>query len=138
MRREPEHRDDRPSHTAVAGPKTGKMRPGRLFGWLVSYENPDGRAIELREGKFFVTSSSIKGSDLVLEDPSISTPHALMSISDSGLLVQDLMSDYGVFVRTDNDVDYRREDGVIRIEHGDWVRFGEVEFLVIIVPSTVR
>lgn len=138
MRREPEHRDERPSHTAVAGPKTGKMRPGRLFGWLVSYENPDGRAIELREGKFFVTSSSIKGSDLVLEDPSISTPHALMSISDSGLLVQDLMSDYGVFVRTDNDVDYRREDGVIRIEHGDWVRFGEVEFLVIIVPSTVR
>lgn len=132
-RRDAEH--DRPP---VAGPKTGKMRPGRLFGWLVSYENPDGRAIELREGKFFVTSSSIKGSDLILEDPSISTPHALMSISDAGLLVQDLMSDYGVFVRAGDDGSYRREDGVIRVSHGDWLKFGDVEFLVIIVPSSSR
>jgi pSer/pThr/pTyr-binding forkhead associated (FHA) protein len=114
------------------------MRPGRLFGWLVSYENPDGRAIELREGKFFVTSSSIKGSDLILEDPSISTPHALMSISDAGLLVQDLMSDHGVFVRAGDDGSYRREDGVIRVSHGDWLKFGDVEFLVIIVPSSSR
>lgn len=138
-RREPEARRDGGQERApVAGPKTGKMRPGRLFGWLVSYENPDGRAIELREGKFFVTSSSIKGSDLILEDPSISTPHALMSISDSGLLVQDLMSDHGVFVRAGDDGSYRREDGVIRVSHGDWLKFGDVEFLVIIVPSSSR
>lgn len=138
-RREQEaRRDSGQDRAPVAGPKTGKMRPGRLFGWLVSYENPDGRAIELREGKFFVTSSSIKGSDLILEDPSISTPHALMSISDSGLLVQDLMSDHGVFVRAGDDGSYRREDGVIRVSHGDWLKFGDVEFLVIIVPSSSR
>ena len=132
--REIERREEPGERAYTAGPKTGKMRPGRLFGWLVSYENPDGRAIELRSGKFFVTSSSIKGSDLVLEDPSISAPHALMSISDSGLLVQDLMSDHGVYVRSAEDRDFRREDGVIRVNHGDWLRFGEVEFLVIIVP----
>ncbi len=137
-RREPERREEMSDRAAVTGPKTGKMRPGRLFGWLVSYENPDGRAIELREGKFFVTASSIKGSDLVLEDPSISTPHALMSISDSGLLVQDLMSDNGVFVRVHGDGDYRREDGIIRVAHGDWIRFGDVDFLVIVVPSSAK
>ena len=122
--------------TASTGPKTGKMRPGKLFGWLVSYESPDGRAIELREGKFFVTASSIKGTDLILEDPSISTPHALMSISEGGFLVQDLMSDHGVFVRHDERAEYQQEESLVRVSHGDWLRFGEVEFLVIIVPAS--
>ena len=124
------------SEAQSSGPKTGKMRPGRLFGWLVSFESPDGRAIELREGKFFVTGSSIRGTDLVIEDASISTPHALMSVSaDKGLLIQDLMSERGVFIRPGERGQYKREDGVIELKHGDWVRFGDVEFLVTVVPS---
>jgi hypothetical protein len=134
---------DRPNDRAqeqregqVSGPKTGKMRPGRLFGWLVSFESPDGRAIELREGKFFVTGSSIRPTDLVIEDPSISTPHALMSVSaDHGLLIQDLMSERGLFVRAGERGQYKREDGVVEVKHGDWVRFGDVEFLVTVVPA---
>jgi pSer/pThr/pTyr-binding forkhead associated (FHA) protein len=112
------------------------MRPGRLFGWLVSFESPDGRAIELREGKFFVTGSSIRPTDLVIEDPSISTPHALMSVSaDNGLLIQDLMSERGLFVRAGERGQYKREDGAVEVKHGDWVRFGDVEFLVTVVPA---
>jgi pSer/pThr/pTyr-binding forkhead associated (FHA) protein len=112
------------------------MRPGRLFGWLVSFESPDGRAIELREGKFFITGSSIRGTDLVIEDPSISTPHALMSVSaEHGLLMQDLMSERGVFMRSGDRGQYRREDGVIELKHGDWIRFGDVEFLLTVVPG---
>ncbi len=133
--RHTERSNDRPQ-VQSGGPKMGKMRPGRLFGWLVSFESPDGRAIELREGKFFVTGTSIRGTDLVVEDPSISTPHALMSVSgDNGLMIQDLMSDRGVFHRTGDRGQYQREDGVFHLEHGDWVRFGDVEFLVTIVPS---
>jgi hypothetical protein len=117
-------------------PRPGKISPGRLFGWLVSYENPDGRAIELREGKFFVTGSSIKATDLVIEDASISTPHALMSVSgESGLKIQDLMSERGLFVRSREGGQYRREEGTVELKHGDWVRFGDVEFLVTVVPS---
>ena len=134
---------DRPNDRALeqregqaSGPKTGKMRPGRLFGWLVSFESPDGRAIELREGKFFVTGSSIRPTDLVIEDPSISTPHALMSVSaDNGLLIQDLMSERGLFVRAGERGQYKREDGAVEVKHGDWVRFGDVEFLVTVVPA---
>lgn len=120
----------------ASGPKTGKMRPGRLFGWLVSFESPDGRAIEIREGKFFVTGTNIRGTDLVIEDPSISTPHTLMSISsEKGLLIQDLMSERGVFVRSGERGQYRREDGLVELKHGDWVRFGDVEFLLTVVPK---
>ncbi len=112
-----------------------KIRTGRLFGWLISYENRDGRAIELRSGRFFITGTSIRDSDLILEDQSMSTPHALVSITERGLLIQDLMSERGTFVRSEGDAQYRREEAVIEVKHGDWIRFGDVEFLVALVPE---
>jgi hypothetical protein len=131
-----EHRDaPAPEASTGNGPRMGKMKPGRLFGWLVSYESPDGRAIELRAGRFFITATSIRGTDLILEDQSISTPHALVSINERGLLLQDLMSERGTFVRAKGEAQYRREEGIIEVQHGDWVRFGDVEFLVTIVPG---
>jgi hypothetical protein len=30
---------------------------------------------------------------------------------------------------------YSREDGVIELKHGDWIRFGDVEFLLTVVPG---
>lgn len=131
-----EHADEGSvEHSSGPGPRMHKMKPGRLFGWLVSFESPDGRAIELRSGRFFVTGTSIRGSDLILEDQSISTPHALMSINEKGFLLQDLMSERGTFVRSKGDAQYRREEGIIEVRHGDWIRFGDVEFLVTIVPG---
>jgi len=115
--------------------RPGRVLPGRLFGWLVSFENPDGRAIELRGGRFFITGTGIRDSDLILEDQSISTPHALMAITDRGLMIQDLMSDRGTFIRSQGDSQYRREELAVELQHGDWLRFGDVEFLVTIVPT---
>jgi hypothetical protein len=137
-----EHRSDQraenrpPAQGASDGPRPGKIQPGRLAGWFVSYENPDGRAIEVREGKFFVTGSSIKAADLVIEDASISTPHALMSVGSDGVFkVQDLMSERGLFVRSRDGGQYKREEGTVELKHGDWIRFGDVEFLVALVPT---
>lgn len=113
---------------------SGTSKKGRLFGWLVSYEDPDGEATELREGKFFVTQESLKRSDLVIDDPSISTPHAMVSVStDRGVMIQDLMSDAGVHVRERGTEEYKREEEPVQIFHGDWIRFGEVEFLVTLI-----
>jgi len=131
---------DRSEDSRVPGPaKNATMtkhvdHDGRLFGWLVSYSNPEGEAIELREGKFFVTSSSLKETDLVIDDDSVSTPHAVITVSaERGLQVQDLMSEGGVFVRQrENDV-YRREEEIVEVDHGDWVRFGDVEFLISLI-----
>lgn len=144
-RREPEREERRerperperqasPQQRASEGLRKSEAVSGRLFGWLVSYTDPDGAATELREGKFFVTASSLKDSDLIIDEPSISTPHALVSVSiDGGLQVQDLMSDRGVFVRRRGDDTYRREADVTRVEHGDWLRFGDVEYLVSLI-----
>lgn len=118
------------------GPKpAGETTKGKLYGWLVSYAEDRGVAIELRDGKFFVSRSSLKGTDLILDDDSISTPHALFGVNvNDGLIIQDLMSDRGVFVRRRVGEAYQRVLESTKLEHGDWVRFGDVEFLVALIP----
>lgn len=107
----------------------------RLFGWLVSYKDSTGAAIELREGKTLLTGSSLKKGDLVIEAPSISTPHAMFIMrADAGLYVQDLMSERGIWVRRRQEDTYQREEDGVELMHGDWVRFGDEEFLVSLVP----
>jgi hypothetical protein len=107
---------------------------GRLFGWLVSYTNTKGVATELREGKFFVTRSSLKENDLIIGDESVSTPHAMITVSiDTGLQVQDLMSASGFYVKKRGSETFQREYYTTVVEHGDSVRFGAVEYLVSLV-----
>ena len=125
-----------PVHSSVATKDSVKKgeQLGRIFGWLVSYTDPMGRSIELREGRFFVSSAQLRNTDLVLEDDTVSTPHAMFTIStDGGIVIQDLKSERGVFVREPSQSTYRREYDSINLSHGDWVRFGDLEFLVSII-----
>lgn len=123
------------TNARTAAANLADVPASRLFGWLVSYKNSSGAAIELREGKTLLTGSSLKKGDLVIDAPSISTPHAMFTMrSDSGLFVQDLMSERGVWVRRKQEDTYQREEDGIELKHGDWVRFGDEEFLVSLVP----
>ena len=93
---EEEQNEEQPAEPAVAQKANTK-----LYGFLVNYDDPNGTAIEIREGKFFVTASSLKDNDLVINHPSISTPHALFNaVEGKPLMVQDLVSEEGVFVIT--------------------------------------
>ena len=109
------------------------IKSGRLMGWLVNYASAEGTSVELREGRFFATRNSLKQSDLIIDDPSVSTPHALIIVGAGGVMVQDLMSDRGVFHRGRDFDSYRKEIDPFRIAHGDWIRFGDVEFLVSLI-----
>ncbi len=125
-----------PKASKLAGVEKRERKeiPGRLFGWFVNFAEPGGSSIELREGRFFVTNQSLKKTDLVLEDPSVSTPHAMVVINtEVGLQIQDLMSDRGIFVREGEAGAYRKEIDPVELKHGDWVRFGDVEFLVSLI-----
>ncbi len=115
---------------------TAPVQSGRLCGWLVSYaSDSNGTAIELREGKFFVSGSKLKESDLVIEDQSVSTPHAILSLDSKTFMIQDLMSDQGVFVKAKGDSSYNKEEEKVSVAHGDWVRFGNVEYLVTLIAN---
>lgn len=113
-------------------PKTA----GKLYGWLVSYVESKGASLELREGRFFVTAQALRDEDLVLDQETISTPHAMFTISsEQGVIVQDLRSDRGLFVRERDNNAYRREYDTSELRHGDWIRFGDVEFLVCLISG---
>ncbi len=120
----------RPSHEGV---RSEPGRKGRLVGWLVSYSESEGSSIELREGRFFATRNSLKQSDLIIDDPSVSTPHALVIVGADSVKLQDLMSDRGVFHRGRDADSYRKEVDPFPVSHGDWIRFGDVEFLVSLI-----
>lgn len=107
---------------------------GRLVGWLVDYSDPEGEAIELRESQFFITRDRLKKNDLLIDDPSLSTPHAMVRIRANSFEIQDLMSERGVFVRRQNNDAYKKQEDRLRLDHGDWVRFGDIEYLVVLVP----
>lgn len=119
--------------TKTSSPRREEVS-GRLIGWLVSYEDPAGSAFEIREGKFFVSRTQIKGqADFIIDNESISSPHAMLRSSPGKLMVQDLMSERGVFRRPRGTEVYRPEEESFALEHGDWVRFGDVEYLVSLV-----
>lgn len=120
-------------------PEAQKAGEGRLFGWFVSYDSAEGDAIELREGRFFISGSKLKDNDLVIADKGLSTPHALVSInSKSGLRMQDLMSEDGLHVRRNGSEKYQKEEATVVLEHGDWVKFGDVEFLIAVISNNMR
>lgn len=109
---------------------------GQLFGWFVSFASPEGASLELREGRFFITNTSVRRGDLVLHDDSVSSPHALVTIgSRTGLTVQDLMSEVGLFIKKAGDNTFYQERETAELAHGDSVRFGNVEFLVCLIPN---
>ena len=70
------------------------------------------------------------------DDPSVSTPHAMVQINPSrGFVVQDLMSEYGVHVCRRGSSDFVREDEPVAVEHGDVLRIGEIEFVVSLIAE---
>jgi hypothetical protein len=104
----------------------------------VSYSDPDGEAQELREGSFFLTQSELKPGDFLVDHPSVSTPHALVQVGGAkGFSVQDLMSDQGVF-RKRGDGSFEKMEESFVVEHGDWLRFGEIEYLVSLIAHVGR
>jgi pSer/pThr/pTyr-binding forkhead associated (FHA) protein len=127
----------RPEPTKPAPTPSSKpvIHEGDLVGWLVDYKDPRGMGIEIRESQFFVSRERLKASDMVLEDESISTPHALVRITrQNGVEVQDLMSESGIRIRRRDSNSWQTLEERVKLQHGDRVQFGKVEYLIVLVP----
>ena len=124
-----------PIKTVVDSVKSSPLKQtttqSNLFGWFVGFEKPQGESFEIREGKFFVSKSSLKKTDLIIDEDSISTPHAM--ITEIGFQIQDLMSEQGVYIKRAGDSTYQLIEDIEVVENGDWIRFGKVEYLVVFV-----
>ena len=122
----------KPENTQVAEKQS-------LIGWFVSYNNQLGSSMELRSGRYFISRNQIKDHDILIDDSSVSTPHALLVLdSETGIHVQDLLSEEGVFVRRAGSAEYEQVADTEVLENGDWIRFGKVEYLLVLVPTGAR
>jgi len=131
----PRHRNDESRGGAGRVEVKSTASADSLIGWLVSYEAPNGTGIELRGTKFFVTREQIRASDLVVADPSLSSPHCLVSAPGNGtLIVQDLLSERGITVKRIGSHTFENLDEVGTVANGDTVKFGSAEFLVVLIP----
>jgi len=108
---------------------------GALVGWFVDFKDAKGHSVELREGQFFVTKSKLKENDFVIDHGSISTPHAMIRILSNGVEIQDLMSEKGVQVQRFDGSGYKNQDERVKLAHGDWIKLGEVEYQVVLIPQ---
>ncbi|MEA2694866.1 MAG: hypothetical protein QOJ16_4253 [Acidobacteriota bacterium] len=92
------------------------MTSGSDEGWFLEYEE---RRIDLREGE--VTLGRSRGCGVVLRDPSVSRGHALLSVRQGRVTLQDLRSSNGTYVNG------KRLDKETVVEDGDRLVIGETE-----------
>ncbi|HMO17047.1 MAG TPA: FHA domain-containing protein [Oligoflexia bacterium] len=107
-----------------------------LIGWFVNYStNPKGTSFEIRQGKQFIGRQALRSDDLVISDSAVSTPHCLLQADNSeSVLLQDLMSEQGTFVKKGADSEYRQIEASIALQHGDRIRLGSYELVVCLIP----
>jgi pilus assembly protein CpaF len=95
------------------------MTSGREADWFLEYEE---RRIDLREGE--VTLGRSRGCGVVLRDPSVSRGHALLSVRQGRVTLQDLRSSNGTYVNG------KRLDKETVVEDGDRLVIGETELFL--------
>jgi predicted component of type VI protein secretion system len=88
-------------------------------GWYLELE---GRRVDLLEGEHTLGRS--RGCGVVLRDPSVSRGHALLSMRDGAITLQDLQSSNGTYVNG------RRLEAEVRLVAGDRLILGETELFL--------
>jgi FHA domain len=95
------------------------MTSGSGEGWFLEM---DERRIDLREGE--VTLGRSRGCGVVLRDPSVSRGHALLSMRQGRVTLQDLRSSNGTYVNG------KRLEKETTLEAGDRLVIGETELFL--------
>lgn len=113
------------------------LEEGQLVGWLVNYStNVMGNSFELRIGRRFVGRQMLRQDDLIIQDSAVSTPHALLHVDGQQVVIQDLMSESGTYVKSQGSLDFIKIEASTRLLHGDILKLGNYELIVCLVPQS--
>jgi len=103
----------------------------RLAGWLVTFSHDQsGADYRLREGRNTIGADPSECEVAIIEDPSISSKHAVVMIRGGKLQIRDNDSTNGTFV---NGEDIFGEASKI-LKNLDRVKFGSTECLLVMLP----
>lgn len=102
-----------------------ELNSGRLIGWLVSFDDGE-QVFELRSGTIFIGSD--KRSQLnhrTVKGEGIEPLHIVLKAQTNHvLLIQDLFTQAGSFVKRPVLEDEVRINKTTELHHGDWLRLG--------------
>lgn len=117
-----------------------KSEKKKLVGFLVDYQDdPNGEIVELRAGRWLVTSrSSDQGDCILINHQTVSPLHAILRVSDKGTIqVLDQLSEFGTGITREGSVEEEEIAGTMaNVSHGDKIRFGEKTYIVCLVPAS--
>lgn len=108
-----------------------------LVGFLVTFDtNELGDYFVLRSGRLIISSEvSGKGSSLILKDESVSPMHAVLKVSDKGIVVLDQLSENGTKIVRAGGEEIELSGDKAEVLHGDEVSFGDRNFKVCLVEK---
>jgi pSer/pThr/pTyr-binding forkhead associated (FHA) protein len=99
--------------TVIVGsdPDTNKPKMGRkLIGWLVSFTRIlEGEDFKIYEGRNLISSSN--DGDIIINDPSVSSPHCMILFRNGIVKVKDELSTNGTFINGNNIDEEELKDG---------------------------
>lgn len=108
----------------------------KLLGWFVNYSTDEaGKSYEIRLGKKFIGRQQLRAHDLLIPDSAISTPHCLLNAEVGKLNLQDLMSEQGTYIRQSGEVNFKKIDSTVQLNHGDILKLGSFELVVCLIPA---
>lgn len=118
--------------------QVAKSEMKKLIGFLVSFqEDANGEVVELRVGRWLITSkSSDQGDCILIKHETVSPLHAILRVSDKGAIqVLDQLSEFGTGVTREGSEEEEEIAGAMAsVSHGDKLRFGERIYVVCLVP----
>jgi hypothetical protein len=107
-------------HTILVGKEEKEIRR-KLVGWIVTYSlDKYGKSYELYEGRNQIGRK--EGNDIVINEPIISEPHALILYREGKFYIKDLASANGTKV---NDKELE-PDVSVELKDGDKITFAKI------------
>ncbi len=127
------------SKSPVSWVKIIAAKESKIIAFFISYDdNENGDIIEIRHGRWLLTSRQSDHSEqIIIDDESISPLHAIIRATGEGKIqILDQLSEHGTGIFRGGSGDEIELAGSMEtIEHGDIVRFGKKKFVVCLIPN---
>lgn len=117
---------ERVQTASVSSQSSSQYAPRRLIGWLVTFDlDPVGIDYKLTVGRQRIGRDP--GCEIVIDDPAISSEHAVLLYRDGQVIINDSLSANGTYVNGESIIDKTN------LHDNDIIRFGQLEFKIKLV-----
>ena len=126
VEKQPADKDDNPPSASGQGQAIPQYAPRKLVGWLVTFDiDPIGIDYKLTAGRQRIGRDP--RCEIVINDPAISSEHAVILYRDGQVIIEDKLSANGTFVNDEMIEDKKK------LYDNDIIRLGTLQFKLKII-----